>query len=88
MLTLFAVYSSQYQVEHEEWWQQLEFYKKRRRDLLRDWSRDRAELLNRVAVTFNEATLAVELSEVKQQYREQQEDICEQLYQQVCMFFS
>ena len=64
----------------------MEFYKKRRRDLLRDWTRDREELLNRIAVIFNEVTLSAEMTEVKQQYREQQEEICKQLYNQVNIY--
>jgi len=33
------------EVDHEEWWNQRKFYYQRRRDIIVDWLRDRAELL-------------------------------------------
>ena len=76
-----------FQLEHEEWWQQWEYYKKRRRDLMRDWSRDRTELLNRVQVIFHEACFAEELFVAQQHYRDEQANICQELYDQVSMVF-
>lgn len=71
------------QIEHEDWWTRTKFFHQRRRDLLIGWIRDRAELLDRVKNVFNEACLAKQLEDVKQENRQKQQEFCDYLYAKV-----
>lgn len=73
------------QIEHEDWWTRTKFFHQRRRDLLIGWSRDRAELLNRVKNVFSEACLAQQLEDAKQENRQKQQEFCDYLYTKVCI---
>ena len=71
------------EVDHEEWWNQRKFYYQRRRDIIVDWLRDRAELLNRVKNVFYEACVSRQLEDSKQENRQKQKEFCDALYSKV-----
>lgn len=70
-------------VKHEEWWRQRKFYYQRRRDIISDWLRDRAELLNRVKNVFYEASMTRQLEDSKSENRQKQKELCDALYAKV-----
>ena len=76
------------QVAHEEWWTMYKYYFERRRDLVSDWTRDRAELLNRAKVVFSEVVVAKELAEHKEEFRQKQQEFCDALYSRVQYFIN
>lgn len=71
------------EVKHEEWWNQRKFYYQRRHDLITDWLRDRAELLNRVKNVLYEACMSRQLEDSKLENRQKQKELCDSLYEKV-----
>jgi ppGpp synthetase/RelA/SpoT-type nucleotidyltranferase len=71
-------------VEHENWLLAHKSYQKQRHSILRAWSSDREDLVVKVQATFSDAWAALEEHLLKKHTRQQQEQICQELYEKVC----
>ncbi|XP_031548675.1 coiled-coil domain-containing protein 148-like [Actinia tenebrosa] len=73
-------------VEHENWLLAHKSYQSQRHSILRAWSRDREDLLLKVQATFADAWIALEEHKQKLHTRQQQQQICQELYEKVLAF--
>lgn len=76
------------QVEHENWLLAHKSYQSQRHSILRAWARDREDLLLKVQATFADAWIALEEHMQKRHTRQQQQQICQELYEKVIELIS
>ncbi len=73
------------QVAHEDWSLLYQYYHRRKHDLTNDWLRDRRELLTKCRVVFEEVVAAYRLAQRQDNLREQQLQLCNELFDKVTM---
>lgn len=71
------------QLEHEEWWKDFKYYHERLKVIYADWARHKMELINKAQIVFAEAAVAYELEEVRNEYHQNQKQLCDVLYEKV-----
>ncbi|KAK7110008.1 coiled-coil domain-containing protein 148-like [Littorina saxatilis] len=69
--------------DHEDWWMDFKYLKERIKGVHNDWARDRRELMTKVKLTFQEATLTHQLDELRTENVQRQRQLCQALYQKV-----
>ncbi|BFZ01634.1 hypothetical protein BsWGS_04672 [Bradybaena similaris] len=70
-------------LEHEEWWKDFKYYHERLKVVYADWARHKLELINKAQIVFAEASVAYELEEVRNEYYQNQKQLCDVLYEKV-----
>ena len=71
------------QSDHEDWWMDFKYLKERMKGVHNDWARDRRELMTKVRLTFQEATLTHQLDELRSENVQRQKQLCQALYEKV-----
>lgn len=69
--------------DHEDWWMDYKYLKERNKGVHNDWARDRRELMTKVKLTFQEATLTHQLEELRSENHQRQRELCQSLYNKV-----
>ena len=59
------------------------YLKERIKGVHNDWARDRRELMTKIKLTFQEATLTHQLEELRSENVQRQKQLCQALYDKV-----
>ncbi|XP_074659344.1 coiled-coil domain-containing protein 148-like isoform X1 [Tubulanus polymorphus] len=73
-------------IEHDKWSTLNNYYKDRRKAIINDWHRDRAELLNKIKNTFADLRLIYDRAHALECDRQKQTEICRSLREKVCVW--